>query len=93
MAKRGRKKKHQEPAPPKPTHVALPAEYIWDEEKHGERPTHWRRRPPPVPCAKCDAVQNVHASQAVMCYGIQGDVAHLVCRVCGHKWKMPVVDS
>jgi len=67
-------------------------EYYWPPDV--KRPTHWLRMPAPVPCERCDRKLTDHASQAVTCKGgIKGGVAYLECRVCGHRFKMPVASG
>lgn len=45
----------------------------------------------PIPCRSCKRVLTPHSSQAVVCDGTAGGgVAYLRCRVCEHRWQLPV---
>lgn len=61
-----------------------------DERDH---PSVWLGARPTYPCAKCERIRRTDGTQAVVCYGApaaQG-VAFLLCRVCGYKWKLPIL--
>ena len=93
-------------APAKPArHPAaegLPQVYVHDPERDGPARETWWRRPPAPPCPTCKATNTVHGSQAVICNGIRqviddigkvsGEVAYCLCRVCGARFELDVVD-
>jgi len=42
-------------------------------------------------CPECRGVRDSAGSQVVTARGYSGDVAHLACRACGHRWQTPIV--
>lgn len=52
--------------------------------------TYIKRR---VPCPNCRRLLLDDRGQAVVTQSIQGDLAYLRCRACGHRWKLPVEEK
>lgn len=57
--------------------------------KDEELPTHYQK-PRPIPCRKCRAVRLDTLSRAVAITSIKKAIAYFRCRLCGHRFSMPV---
>lgn len=61
---------------------------FWPEDR--PLPTHYVR--PPIPCKNqaCRRVLTDTSGRAVLVQAVNGDIAHLLCGVCGTSFKLPV---
>ncbi len=54
-----------------------------------KKPTHYIKSQK-RPCPKCNRLLTDIGGQAVATKGITKSVAYLLCKNCGHQWKMPI---
>jgi len=74
--------------PDAPAPRALNADIVkWPSDK--PLPSHYERQR--LPCPSCRAVRSASAGQAVVATRIGEGVARLRCRLCGHTFKLPVL--